>query len=414
MFSIDRWQEVLSTIARNPLRSLLAAVCIAWGMFMLVALLGLGAGLRHGTEKQFADDATNSVWFFGGSTSRPYQGLPVNRRVSFDNDGYAAVRKVEGIEHLTGRFFPSGSGFQNEFRIRVGAKVQSFDVRSVHPDHLYLERTIISAGRFLNDRDLAEKRKVAVVGEAVAEFLWGHTDVVGQTLGINGITFTVVGLFTDEGDPGEARKLYIPITTSQLCFNGADRVNMMMFTVGDKSVDETKVLIDEVKTLLAEREHFDPGDPQATRVRNNLENFQQFQKIFTVIEWIVAAMGGLALVIGIVLVWNIMLISVKERTREIGIRKALGAPPLTIVGTILQESLFLTVVSGYLGLVAGVAGLELLGTLIPKNDFFANPEVNFTVALIANAILVTSGALAGFFPALAAARVSPVVAMRDE
>jgi putative ABC transport system permease protein len=414
MFSIDRWQEVLSTIGRNPLRSLLAAVCIAWGMFMLVVLLGLGAGLRHGTEKQFADDATNSVWYFGGSTSRPYQGLPVNRRIQFDNDGYDAVRKVAGIDKLTGRFFPSGNGFQNEFRIRVGAKVQSFDVRSVHPDHLYLEKTIISAGRFLNDADLAEKRKVTVIGQAVAEFLWGHTDVIGNTLSVNGITFTVVGLFTDEGDPGEARKLYIPISTSQLAFAGGDRVNMMMFTVGDKSVAETNKLIEEVTTILSEREHFDPGDPQATRVRNNLENFQQFQQIFTILEMIVGLMGGLALVIGIVLVWNIMLISVKERTREIGIRKALGAPPLAIVTTILQESLFLTVVSGYLGLVGGVAGLELLAGMIPKNDFFANPEVDFTIALIANGILVTAGALAGFFPALAAARVSPVVAMRDE
>lgn len=414
MFSLDRWQEVLSTLGRYPLRTFLAAVCISWGMFMLVFLLGLGKGLRHGTEKQFADDATNSVWMFGGSTSKPYQGLPVNRRVMFDNDGYQAVRDVDGVDKITGRFFPSGGGFQNEFRVRVGAKVQAFDVRSVHPDHLYLERTTMSAGRFLNDRDLQEKRKVAAVGVPVAEFLWGHTDVIGKTVEINGITFNVVGLFTDEGDPGEARKLYIPITTSQLAFNGADRVNMMMFTVGDKGVDETKELVEKVTTLLAERERFDPGDPQAIRVRNNLENFQQFQKIFQIIETIVAAIGALALVIGVVLVWNIMLISVKERTREIGIRKALGAMPRTIVGTILQESLFLTVVSGYLGLVAGVGLLELMAKVIPKNDFFANPEIDFTVALLANGVLVIAGALAGFFPALAAARVSPVVAMRDE
>ncbi len=413
MFSVDRWQEVLSTLGRNPLRSILAAICIAWGMLMLVALLGMGRGLRHGAEKQFADDAANSVWVFGGSTSQPHQGLPVNRRIMFDNDGYAAVRRVAGIEKLTGRFFPQGG----ELRTRVGAKVQTFDVRSVHPDHLYLEKTIMTAGRFLNDLDIAEKRKVAVVGVPVAEFLWGHTDVIGKTLEINGVTFTVVGLFTDAGNPGEQRMLYIPITTSQLAFNGADRVQMMMFTVGDKNVEESQKLIEQVTAVLAEREKFAPGDPQAMRVRNNLEQFQQFQEIFLILELIVAAMGALALVIGIVLVWNIMMISVKERTREIGIRKALGARPFTIVSTILQESLFLTIVSGYLGLVAGVAVLELVGGMAEGSDysdFFSNPEVNFTIALIANAILVTAGALAGFFPARAAAKISPIVAMRDE
>jgi putative ABC transport system permease protein len=413
MFSIDRWQEVLSTLGRNPLRSILAAICIAWGMLMLVALLGMGRGLRHGAEKQFVDDAANSVWVFGGTTSQPYQGLPVNRRVMFDNAGYGAVRSVSGVEKLTGRFFPQGG----ELRTRVGAKVQTFDVRSVHPDHLYLERTIMTAGRYLNELDLAEKRKVAAVGVAVAEFLWGHTDVIGRSLEINGVTFTVVGLFTDEGGPEEQRKIYIPITTSQLAFNGADRVHMMMFTVGDRSVAETQKVVEDVTALLAERENFAPGDPQALRVRNNLEQFMQFQEIFLIIEIIVAAMGALALVIGIVLVWNIMMISVKERTREIGIRKALGARPFTIVSTILQESLFLTIVSGYLGLVAGVAILELIGGMSKGSDFsdfFANPEVNFTIALIANGILVTAGALAGFFPARAAAKINPIVAMRDE
>lgn len=414
MFSIDRWQEVLSTLARNGLRSALTALSVAWGIFMLVALLGLGQGLQNGTQSQFADDAANSVWIFGGSTSRPYQGLPVNRRVVFDNDGYAAVRRVEGIDKLTGRYFARGAMFGNELQVRAGAKVSSFDVRSVHPDHLFLEKTIMVAGRYLNERDIAEKRKVAVVGVPVAEFLWGGTDVIGQTLSINGVTFVVIGLFTDEGDAGELRKVYIPISTAQLAFNGADRVNMMMFTVGDKTVAETKVLLEEVKTLLAERERFDADDPQATRVRNNLEQYQTFQEIFWMLRFFIVVMGGCTLVAGIVGVSNIMMIAVKERTKEIGVRKALGATPWTIVSTILQESVFLTIVAGYLGLVGGVGLLELIALVVPKNDFFSDPSVDLEVALIATAVLVAAGALAGFFPARRAARVSPIVALRDE
>ncbi len=414
MFSVDRWYEVLSTLARNPLRSILTALAVAWGIFMLVLLLGMGQGLRNGTEKSFADDAANSVWIFGGTTSRPHAGLPVNRRVVFDNEGYAAVRRTSGVEKLTGRFFARGAMFGNELQIRVGAKVSSFDVRSVHPDHLFLEKTIITAGRFLNDKDVLEKRKVTAIGVPVAEFLWGHTDVIGESLAINGVSFQVVGLFTDEGDAGELRKLYIPISTAQLAFNGADRINMLMFTVGDKGVSETAKLVDEIKALLAERERFDPGDPQATRVRNNLEQYVMFQEIFLMIQLFVLAMGGCTLVAGIVGVSNIMMIAVKERTKEIGVRKALGATPWTIVSTILQESVFLTAVAGYLGLVAGVGALELAAWLLPKGDFFSNPSVDLRVGLAATAVLVVSGALAGFIPARSAARVSPVVALRDE
>jgi putative ABC transport system permease protein len=414
MFSVDRWQEVLSTLARNPLRSILTALAVAWGIFMLVVLLGMGKGLRNGTEKSFSDDAANSVWIFGGTTSRPHAGLPVNRRIVFDNDDYAALRRTDGIEKLTGRFFARGAMFGNELQIRVGAKVSSFDVRSVHPDHLFLEKTIVVAGRYLNEKDLAEKRKVAVVGVPVAEFLWGHTSVIGETLAINGVSFQVVGLFTDEGDAGELRKLYIPITTAQLAFNGADRVNMLMFTVGDKTVDETKKLVEEVTALLAERERFDPGDPQATRVRNNLEQYATFQEIFWLIELFIMFMGGCTLVAGIIGVSNIMMIVVKERTKEIGVRKALGATPSTIVSTILQESVFLTAVAGYLGLVAGVGLLELIAAILPKSDFFSNPSVDLQVALYATGILVLSGALAGFVPAYAAAKVNPIVALRDE
>ena len=414
MFSLDRWQEVLSTIGRAKLRSALTAFAVAWGIFMLVVLLGLGRGLREGAESQFADDASNSVWIFGGSTTQPYQGLPIGRRVIFNNADYDNIRKLDGIEHLTGRFFPGGRPFGGSLTMRVGARTQSFDLRAVHPDHLYLEKTLMQTGRYINDTDIAEKRKVAVVGWPVAEFFWFSRDVIGKTLEIGGVSFEVVGVFDDKGgDDGEQKMVYVPVTTAQLAWNGADRLNALLFTVGDKSVDETQALLDDVKAKLAERIRFNPADPQAIRVRNNLEQYQSFQKIFWIIEVFVAAMGVATLIAGVIGVANIMLITVKERTKEIGIRKALGARPMSIVGTILQESVFLTAAAGYLGLVGGVAALTGIAKLAPGTDFFANPHIDFKVALYANVILVISGALAGFFPAYAAARISPVEAMRD-
>ncbi len=416
MFSLDRWQEVLSTLARAKLRSLLTALAVAWGIFMLVVLLGFGHGLRKGAESQFADDAANSVWVFGGQTSQPYQGMPVGRRVVFTNADYDNLRRVPGIERLTGRFFPGAGGrpFGGDRPVRVGAKTQTFDVRAVHPEHLYLEKTLITAGRFVNDLDLRERRKVCVVGVPVAEFFWHTTDVIGRSLEIGGVAFEIVGVFDDKGgDDGELRMLYVPVTTAQLAWNGGERLNALLFTVGDKDIAETRELLDRVKTTLADRQRFSPDDPQAIRVRNNLEQYESFQQIFWIIEVFVSLMGLATLIAGIIGVANIMLITVKERTREIGIRKALGAPPRSIVGTIMQESIFLTAAAGYLGLVAGVGLLSLVASVVPENDFFGEPQIDFQVAIYANVILVVAGALAGFFPAYTAAKISPVEAMRE-
>ena len=416
MFSLDRWQEVLSTIGRAKLRSALTAFAVAWGIFMLVVLLGMGQGLRHGAESQFADDATNAVWIWGGTMSQPYQGLPVGRRIQFSNQDYEQLRKVERIDHLTGRFFPGSGGrpFGGDQVMRVGARTQSFDLRAVHPDHLYLEKTLVQSGRYINEADIVEKRKVAVIGWPVAEFFWYSRDVVGKAIEIGGVPFEIVGVFDDKGgDDGEQKMVYVPVTTAQLAWNGADRLNALLFTVGDLSIAETKELLDDVKGKLSERLRFNPNDPQALRVRNNLEQYESFQQIFWIIEVFVSAMGIATLIAGVIGVANIMLITVKERTKEIGIRKALGAPPWSIIGGILQESVFLTAAAGYLGLVAGVATLSLVAKVAGSSEFFSDPHIDFKIAIYANIILVVSGALAGFFPAYAAAKVSPVEAMRD-
>ena len=308
----------------------------------------------------------------------PHEGMPVGRRIIFANSDVEAIDRLPGVDKITGRFFIGGSRQSNSVQSRVGDKVASYDVRSVHPDHLYLENTIMVAGRFLNDVDIEDKRKVCVIGEPVAKFLFGTTDdVIGRWIEINRIPFQVVGLFTDEGGEGEREKIYIPITTSQTAFNGADRVHMMMFTMRpDVTVAESKRMADAAVAALAAAHHFSPEDTQAVRVRNNVEQFENFLQIFVGIRVFVVVMGICTLVAGVIGVSNIMMIVVRERTSEIGVRKALGATPSDIVTSIVQESVFITAVAGYLGLVAGVGVLALIDSLIPPTDLFAHPEVD--------------------------------------
>jgi putative ABC transport system permease protein len=417
MFSFDRWQEIFDTLLRNKLRTALTAFAMAWGIFMLVFLLGLGNGLQAGVQQGFKDDATNSIWFFGGQTSKPAKGLPTGRRVQFKNGDIDNLQKLEDVDKITGRFFMRGGNqFAGEQMLRVGAKAQPFDIRAVHPDHLYLENTIIKAGRFINQADLDQKRKSVVIGVPVAEFFFGDPDAaLGKWMDVNRVPFQIVGIYDDTGNEDETKKAYIPIATAQAAFNGQDRVNMIMFTVPtDVDGDASKVIADEALAKLAEAHRFDPEDPQAVRVRNNVENFEKFQQIFAMIKYFVTFMAICALVAGIVGVSNIMMIAVRERTREIGVRKALGATPANIVGTIVQEAVFLTSFAGYLGLVTGVGLLAGIEAILPPNDMFGPPTIDLWVAVAATGFLVVAGALAGFFPALQAAKVNPIVALRDE
>lgn len=415
MFSIDRWQEILDTLWRNKLRTALTAFSMAWGIFMLVILLGLGNGLQGGVEKGFNDDAQNSLWVFGGRTSVPAKGLPVGRRIQFRNGDVDAIDAFPEVDHITGRFHLRGVGsFRGELMVRAENKAQPFDVRAVHPGHLYIEKSIMTAGRYLNDRDVAARRKSVVVGIPVAEFLFGTTDVIGRWIEVNKVPFQIVGVFDDEGGEGEQKKVYIPISTAQAAFNGADRVNMIMFTVGDAGVAEAKDVAERTRAYLADAHGFSPDDPQAVRINNNVENFENFRQIFRMLDAVVSIMAVLAIVAGAIGVSNIMMIVVRERTREIGVRKALGATPGDIVSSIVQEAVFLTAAAGYLGLVAAVGALALVEYLFLPHEMFGAPRVELDTAVSATVILVIAGALAGYFPARQAAKVNPIVALRDE
>ena len=414
MLWLDRWTEVAEALGRNRLRTGLTALSVAWGVFMLVALLGIGGGIANNIYWQFRDDAINSLWIYPGATSVPHAGYGVGRPVRLTDADYEMLRdNVPGIEHIAGRFRLRG-----EFTIRRGPYTAAYDIRSVHPDHQHIEKTIIRAGRFLNDLDLAERRKVTVIGTRVAEFLFPDRapleGPIGEQITINAIPYTVVGVFEDVGGENELRKVYIPITTARLAYGGGDQIHQLLFTVGDATLAESQAIEQDVRQRLAARHNYDAADRRALRVRNNLESFAEVQQIFTWLNGFIWLVGLGTVAAGIVGVGNISLISVTERTKEIGLRKALGAPPGAIVGQVVRESVALTATSGYIGLLGGVALIEGMRAWLPENDYIRDPDIALEPALLTAAVLVLAGALAGYIPARRAASVPPVVALRDD
>jgi len=409
MLDVDTWQEIWETVRRNRLRSILTAFSVSWGILILVVLLGSGQGLSHGVEHMFRDDAQNSLWLRSGQTSLPYAGLRPGRYVQLTNEDHVDIREHLPVDHISSRFFIRGT-----VRVVYRAETASFSVRCVHPDNQYLEKTIITEGRYLNPLDVREFRKVAVIGTKVKAQLMHGGPAIGEYIKVNGIPFRVVGVFTDEGSEGEQELIYLPISTAQRAFNGANRVAMITMTIGDAGLDESRAIAEDLRLRIAERHDFDPADQRAISIYNAVEGFQRFVNLMGGIRMFLWVIGVGTLLAGVVGVSNVMMIAVKERTKEIGIRKALGATPWSIMRLVLQEAVLVTAVAGYLGLVAGVGLLEVMARGIRGSEFFRNPTVDLGVAGLATLLLVLAGALAGFFPARKAAAVRPVEALRDE
>jgi putative ABC transport system permease protein len=413
MFDYDKWREIFDSLRRHKLRTAATALAVWWGIFMLVILLGAGNGLQNSAERDFADDAINSLWVWPNRTTKPYKGYKAGRRVRLHNSDYEQVRnKVAGVEHLSARYFPS-SKYQTEYN----GKALNFTIRAVHPDYQMIEKTEMLKGRYINDLDIHENRKVALIGTVAKDKLFGKDKkALGEYVRINEVKFKIVGVFTDESKM-QRELVYLPITTSQRIFEKEDRIHGMVLTVGDATVEESNKIADQIKAELAVVNHYDPEDKQAVNVYNNIESYQEFKMIFSGFQFFIWFVGIGSIIAGVVGVSNIMLITVKDRTKEIGIRKALGATPWSIVSMILQESIFLTAVAGYLGLLMGfsiIYGINYAMQVYEIDDleFFYNPQVDFMSVVLALLFLIFSGTLAGLIPALQAARVNPVVAMK--
>jgi putative ABC transport system permease protein len=411
MIDVDTWQEILETLSRNKLRTVLTGFAVAWGIFMLIVLLGSGEGLRGGVEYQMRDDAMNSIWVSSGQTSKPWKGLQPGRQIRFDNEDYDEVTtRVPGVEYSSGRFMIFGNQ-----QVNYGDEWGSFTIRSVHPGHQVLEKTKVTQGRYINEIDIREFRKVALIGSLVADALFHDAPAIGKEIRINGIAFKVVGTFEDEGSEQEREMIYLPISTAQRTFNGQNRVNQILYTTGDATVERATSMADQTKQILAANHTFDPEDPRALFVNNAVESSQRIQALMAGIRIFVWIVGVGTLLAGVVGVSNIMLVAVQERTREIGIRKAIGATPRSIVGLVMKESILITAVAGYLGMVLGILVLEAVAKALPaESEFFRNPHVDLRVAISATLLLVVAGSVAGFFPARRAASIQPVVALREE
>jgi putative ABC transport system permease protein len=406
MFDIEKWNEIFETLSKNKLRTFLTSFAVFWGIFMLVILLGAGNGLKNGVLNQFNTDAKNAIWIWGGRTNLAYKGLKPGRRIQLKN---ADLEFVEGIE--------SADNTSARITIRNASVVYNnidgaFQVDAVNPGNQFIENCKIIKGRYINQNDIKEYRKVTSIGMSIVDELYKDVEPIGTYINLNGIQFKVVGVYSEERE-NEQMRAYIPLSTGQRVFASENKLENVQLTTGDLSLDESLVLADNIREHLATNHVFDINDRRAVNVNVDAENFQEVLNIMLGIRIFVMIIGAGTIVAGIVGVSNIMTIVIKERTKEIGVRKALGATPFSIVGMVLQESIFITSIAGYFGLLAGIGLLEGLGPFI-ESDFFSHPEVDVNIAISTTIVLVIAGALAGFFPAKRAAKIKPVVALRDD
>lgn len=414
MFSIERWQEIFETIRKNKLRTFLTGLSVASGIFILVILLAIGQGMQNGISKEFEGDATNRISVWTGVTSESFKGLNPGRRIQMDNLDYqlAESKNEDQLEYKSGVY--SRWGQLTSYKAENG----SYRVEGVLGDYQFLENATLTAGRFINQNDIDGYEKVAIIGHRVYLDLFKNKNAIGEYIEITGIKFKVVGMYTDPGGEREENRIFIPLSTSQRVYNAGDKLRSIAFTLEKQDKFEDALAASETFTAQLEadlkaRHIISPTDERAIRINNSLERAKKFYDLIAMIKFFFWGVGICTIIAGIVGVSNIMLIIVKDRTKEIGIRKAIGAQPISIIGMILHESIFVTAVAGFFGLVFSLFVLEIIGPLI-ETDYIKNPSVDFKVALTTVIILVVAGALAGFFPAYRASSIKPIEALRDE
>lgn len=412
----DHWREIYEALRGNKVRTFLTAFGVFWGIFMLMVMLASGNGLWNGVSAGFSEEATNGVYVWTQRTSKPWRGMPTGRSVQFNTGDFDAIRtQVADAKFVCPR--NQLGGFRGGNNVTRGTKTGAFSIMGDVPEFLFVHPLTITSGRFLNRIDLDERRKVAVIGSRVREVLFGkNEDPLDQSIRINGVTFRVIGTFKPIRSGAETeeqtQQIVVPFTAFQAAFHYGDRVGWFALIPKDGtpgSVVETKTL-----ALLKERHSIAPDDARALGHYNSEVEYNKVTGLFTGIRSLVWIVGIGTLSAGVIGVSNIMLVIVRERTNEIGVRRAVGATPFSITAQIILESLILTTVAGYLGLVAGVGVVEIIGRAIAAapSEMFQNPEVPFESALITLAILVASGVLAGLIPARRAVKISPVEALR--
>jgi len=416
LFDLDRWQEIWFTITHNKSRSFLTAFGVFWGMFMLVVMVGAGVALQRGMSSQIEGFATNSCFVWTEQTSEPYKGLKKGRSWNMENEDISVlINKIPEIQYLAPVLFGGGGGTNNVTR---NDKAGSYGIKGNFPSYNLIDESKMIYGRYINDIDIVEKRKVCVIGERVYEVLFPKDEnPLGKNIQVNGIYFQVIGVARHTSQiniGGNAEEsVVLPFSTMQQAFNQGNVVHFMAITA--KPGIKVKVIEDKIREVLKAQHSISPNDTKAVGGFNIEDQFNMFLYLGIGIATLIWVVGLGTLFAGAIGVSNIMLVTVRERTKEIGIRRALGATPRNIIMQILSESIVLTLIAGISGLMFGVGLLSLVGLALSSGDqFFKDPQISFSVAIGAFFILLVIGTLAGFIPANRAMNIKPIEAIREE
>lgn len=409
MFDLDRWREIFESIKNNKLRTVLSGFTIAFAILLFTLLFGIGNGLKNTFEREFAKDSMLSIYIWAGSTTKPYKGLQSGRKIQLKNNDFRYLLDEFGSELQS-----ISPRIQKRFSAVYKNEQNSYIVRAVYPSYQTLESAEMESGRFINMFDLQKKAKVIAIGRLVEKDLFGQLSSIGKQVVLDGISYKVIGTFSDPGGDNDERYIYTPFTTIQTLYGNTDNVNSFGMTYNPKlSVNQALALGDRIEKKLKEKHNVSPKDQRGIRIDNYAEGNKQVSLMMMVLNIIILFIGIGTLVAGIIGISNIMVYIVKERTKELGIRKALGASPRSIIGMIMMESIFITSLAGYIGLLIGSTILNSLGDSLEKY-FILNPSVSTGVVVGATIVLIISGTIAGYLPAKRAARIKPIVALRDE
>lgn len=410
MFDIDRWREIFQSISKNKLRSVMSGFTVAFAILLFTLLFGVVTGLSNTFKEQFSDDAANFMSVRVWRTSKPYKGLQTGRTIQLKNEDFNFVKEEysDKIELLTARVNRSAN-------ISYKNKQDNYTIRAVHPDHQFLEKSIIEEGRFINDRDLKERSKVIVIGRLVKQDLFGEKPALGKRVNVGGISYQVIGVFSDDGGDNEERMTYMPVTTAQMIYGNNDKLSQIVLGYNpDLSLDEAIAFGNQMERDLRKKLDIHPDDQSALSISNMAEQNKGVGQFMLALYFIVIFVGSGTLIAGIIGISNIMIFVIKERTKEFGIRKALGAKPASIVGMVVQESVLITTIAGYLGLSLGTYILALIGDGLEEDYFIKDPSVSPGIVIGATIVLILSGLIAGYVPAKKAASIKPIVALRAD
>jgi len=409
MFDIDLWREIFQSINKNRLRTLMSGFTVLFAIMLFTILFGIANGLQNTFTEAFGDDATNAIFIRSGTTTKASNGLQAGRRIQFDNNTFNNIRdeNTDKVEFITSRIFKNVTAtFRNE--------TDNYSVRAVHPDHQFIEKTLIDEGRYINQLDLENKTKVIVIGSKVEEDLFLKTTALGKYLNLSGIQYKIVGIFSDEGNDDEERIIYMPLTTAQLVYGNNDYIDQISLTYNPKlNFDQAIAFSNSLTSQLKKLFSVAVSDQRAIRVRNRATESKSVNALTTGLGIIILVIGFGTLIAGVVGISNIMIFIVKERTKEIGIRKALGAPPKSIVFIILLESILITIIAGFLGLIIGMTVLKYGGPSL-EQYFIKDAAVSLNLIIGATITLIVSGGIAGYLPAKKASQIKPIIALRND